>query len=320
MLLVNGEGVIDLKRINNILKDLNIQIRYSKCLQTHYQNKGVNVNYPGILTYNTYEYPSFSVKRKYITSTIFIPICFELFVIYHIIESSIKGFSCNINIDGNILEIIRRDTMRQHLCIKYKGKQHLLPIGTIISSHSISHLLENLYEFLYRRYDKTRSWMDIIKCFFNQQYMNTIKLHYILNKCGMPETEYRNISIEHEFELSTKIYNFEHLSKESSSYIDKIRQFILNETNYSMRISAIKGQLSLVNNDILESSSVFGEDNLPRLNNITLYGINHIYRYIDNMFENSFATEEEKEKVVSQLGLSRNDNNYIEIINILNNI
>lgn len=90
------------------------------------------------------------------------------------------------------------------------------------------------------------------------------------------------------------------------------QQIILNPNYFVI-------EYKLVGNAIYEDNIVFNTDNSLNLDNISIRGLAHIYRYIHTVFnENIFM--DERATVAKQFGLELNNQTYGKIIDILNNI
>lgn len=168
-------------------------------------------------------------------------------------------------------------------------------------------------------------WIDIIKQYFLTDYMNKFKLQSIMKyEYGV---EYKYPDHPDIFDLTQinaiKIYNnvADTFFSKSESY-GPLSEKIIYNMNVSIRISQQDNVIRIIPNKFLEDESVLDDKHQPKLENITICGINHIYRYVENVFKLKISTEDEKRDVSAKFGIKyesyRDEAIYNQIIGKLN--
>lgn len=78
----------------------------------------------------------------------------------------------------------------------------------------------------------------------------------------------------------------------------------------------------IVSRTIMEDSSIFcgdaGDIIIPK--HITVHGINHLYTYVDNVFNSGVYSESDKDKLIERFDVKQADDKYQAIVDILDKI
>lgn len=122
------------------------------------------------------------------------------------------------------------------------------------------------------------------------------------------------------FELA--ITNYINNEEEWQNLIEHIRPVEINELPYTYRPimdgiycngDFIIIPVRMVPNCVLEDSTIFDDEQNIKWNEINLAGINHVYRYVENVFNLNIATQEEKLRIMKIFNIDNLDNVLAQI-------
>lgn len=304
--LVDSSGFINLNHIYQIFDDLRAGI-------TYHNNNLLNND-----LFWTWELEVWKYRRsnniipniRTIILNKYIPIPLEFLITLFIRENLYTKTWLVVNIGDEMLKILI--DFKQYginILFKYKTSNCEFSFSSINPTPEL--ILGTVYKILYNPVSKSsynmqknkQLWIDIIEQFFLTKYLSAYALGDILHY-EYHITNQDNAKIDYPFIFDlTKITRFKVPSNTLNYYRSNLEKFIdtVNRRIYnldvSIRISLLRSEVLVVPNDILESEKVFDENNQPRLNKITIVGINHIYSYIDNVFNSGLYSDYEKMKI-----------------------
>lgn len=179
--------------------------------------------------------------------------------------------------------------------------EHILPLPAGASSYNADPL--------------AKRWLTLIQPVIMTEYIGMYKLQNIL------EHQY---NIEKLIDIPV-VLNLTIVTDIPVSYYRRgitiktskpLHEHQVHGLNVSVRFSVKESRFKIIPNSILEDESVFDDNHIPRLDNITICGINHIYRYIDAIFKFKVGTIEQQEELLRHF----NAKTYEDIIMFLNQI
>lgn len=325
-IIQKSNGNIELYRIDDLLIDYGAVTTLSINVGSDETQK-VNIEIDELLEYKNYL--SIVADTRWIEIKKYFPIPIELVICWIILDNrySTTIFTTTVDNESLRIKVNRSREVYRIRIFSEGGSRNFRLLGTTPSMLIQSTFL-NIGNILYSMKGpgnhnisrNSKLWIKTIEQLFLTKYISPYKLHEISTyNYDLRLTEYPyifDLKVITSIPISiTNNYYFEHCEEfESSMTLD------FCELGTAIRVSEIDKIIRIVPAEILEDSSIFDNNNKPRLSNITINGIHHIYRYVELIFKQGIATKEEQSNVAAEFGLVLSESTYIDIIKILNKI
>lgn len=321
------DGTIDLYEIENLLLSCGAQITFDQERNLTEDEAQFTLQQVEYLAYRNYS--NMAAERRIINVEAYLPIPIELFICWIALDkryhATVFTITCNneslhlkISISNDICWVrMVRPWVRRHFKVR-KIKDSLLIGHIFCEMAAILYQMQGPSNGNISRHSKL--WIQTIEQLFLTKYISPYKLEDILSY----HYDIQIFNLPYIFDLN--VINIIPIFNEADYYflhsdkLDSSMNLELHELNVAIRPSEKDKLIRIVPLEILESETVFNIDNQPCLKDITIYGIHHVYRYIELVFKQGISSEDEQREVAEKFGLTLTDHTYTDIIKILNKI
>lgn len=338
-----GGPFLDISQVNNQVKIINGNVKYihSQLINCNYQNK-IYFNKPyGLLVFNglninnnVYTPLKININQK-------CPIPFELLISYYFLASISSIITIKVN-----NEVLELEIKNNNLSMCYKNSENRW--SSCLYEININNPLWTSY---CARAANLSNYTSTIELDF-EKLLPKFFTHSVLTPYGLYSLLYKNWGIN--IRLNENLVNtcslipflfegFDKFSENNRIYKATfcIPNFIINEQQWInlfsniIKIKTIQYEirpliktaysdpshiylnLVIVSHSVLEDASIFNVDNNIAIpNKISLYGLNHLYTYVYNVFHTAIYLDEDREKLLQRFNVRE----YSAIIDILDNI
>lgn len=300
-MLVEDDGSLNLNRIYDIFDKM-------KAIITHSDNNLINTEFSaknmGGIKVPCYKQYVDNIRTIMLDQ--YIPIPLDLIIFLLIRERKYKQTKLTISIDSETFTMVVGVT-QYGVAVSLRYNSSIIDFHLSVTSAFNDTIFNIVYKTFYNpvsksTYNMCRNkmlWIDVVDKFFLTKYLNGQVLKHILHceyaiKVDRLIPSFFDLTVINEINISRE---------EAKIYFDNAWQFTdtskrqIYELDVSIRISFDENKIKIVPNYILEDNAVFNDDNVPKLDNITIYGINHVYSYVYNVFNSGLYSDEEKWRV-----------------------